>query len=73
MNSEVKIAELLAQAEPLRELHDDDETKRPLTAIVDKINALRAEQSKGVTEVDGDEPAKPKRGRPARQEGADAQ
>lgn len=72
MNIEAKITELLAQAEPLRAMHDDDATKTPLTAIVDQINALRAEQAKGVTEVDEDEPVKPKRGRPARQEGADA-
>ena len=71
MNIEDKITELLAHAEPLRQLDDDDEAKRPLTGIVDEINALRALQSKGVTEIDGE--TKPKRGRPARAEGSDAQ
>ena len=47
MNIEDKIAELLAQAEPLRKLADDDTAKAPLTGIVDEINALRAEQSRG--------------------------
>jgi hypothetical protein len=44
MTIENQIAELLAQAEPLRALDDDDEAKEPLRLIVDRINALRAEQ-----------------------------
>ena len=71
MNIEDKIAELLAQAEPLRKLDDDDTAKAPLTGIVDQINALRARQSRGETEFDG-ELVKPKRGRPAKVEGDDA-
>ena len=43
---EAQIQELLKKAEPLRKLEDDDEKKAPLTAIIDKINALRAEQAK---------------------------
>ena len=39
---EEQIVALLAKALPLRLLEDDDEAKRPLTAIVDQINALRA-------------------------------
>lgn len=45
MNLETLIAELLAQADPLRELADDDPAKAPLGPLVDKINALRAEQA----------------------------
>jgi hypothetical protein len=47
MTIENQIAELLAQAEPLRALDDDDEAKEPLRLIVDRINALRAEQASG--------------------------
>jgi hypothetical protein len=43
---EAQIQELLKKAEPLRLLEDDDVKKIPLVAIVDKINALRAEQAK---------------------------
>lgn len=46
MNTEAEIHRLLALAEPLRLLADDDLAKGPLTGIVDEINALRAEQNK---------------------------
>ena len=47
MNIESEIARLLALAEPLRALADDDLAKEPLTGIVDEINVLRAEQNEG--------------------------
>lgn len=40
------IQALAAKAEPLRELGDDDEAKKPLAGIIDEINALRAKQEK---------------------------
>ena len=46
MNIEDKINELLDAANELRPLPDDDERKFPLAALIDKINALRAEQSR---------------------------
>jgi len=103
MNIQDKIDDLLAKAEPFRSMEDDDETKRPLTGIVDEINKLRALQAEGKDFTDaltrkeeseiGDvkrgiedaynRPAKrgeaehvlrlPKRGRPARVEGSDAE
>lgn len=39
--TEKQIKELLAAAEPLRALNEDDPKKIPLAAIVDKINVLR--------------------------------
>jgi hypothetical protein len=47
MTIENQIAELLAQAEPLRGLAHDDPAQAPLAGIVDRINALRAEQAAG--------------------------
>lgn len=46
MTLETQIQELLAQAEPLRALDDDDPRKEPLSAIVDHINGLRELQAK---------------------------
>ena len=46
MNLEQEIGMLLDQAEPLRCLPDDEPAKIPLTAIVDAINKLRAQQAK---------------------------
>ena len=77
---ENKIAALLEKALPLRLLDDDDEAKRPLTAIVDKINALRAlpvevpEVVEAVAEPVVPVEAPARRGRPpkAAVEGADA-
>lgn len=45
---EDQIAELLAKAEPLRALPDLEAEKRGLPELVDRINALRAEQALGV-------------------------
>ena len=45
MTLEDEIMALLAKAEPLRCLPDDEPAKRPLTAMVDQINALRAKQA----------------------------
>jgi hypothetical protein len=42
---EDQIAELLAQAEPLRALPDLEAEKQGLPALVDRINALRAVQA----------------------------
>lgn len=70
MNIEAKIAELAKQAAPLRLLADDDEAKAMLNSFIIEINSLRALQSKGETETDG-EPVK-KRGRLAKVEGSDA-
>lgn len=47
MTIEDQIAALLAQADPLRGLDDDDGAKIPLAGIVDEINRLRAMQAKG--------------------------
>lgn len=61
---ESEIVALAIEADKLRKLDQDDPKALPLGAIVDKINALRAEQS---TAPDG-EPEEPKRGpgRPAK-------
>lgn len=40
-----EIDDLLAQADKLRPLDDDDPKKEPLTAIVDRINELRAQEA----------------------------
>ena len=80
---EEQIAALLEKALPLRLLDDDDEAKRPLTAIVDQINALRAlpvevlEPVEAVPAVVVPVEAPARRGRPpkadvAAVEGADA-
>lgn len=45
MTLEDQIASLLAEAEPLRALAEDDPAKVPLAGIVDAINALRARQA----------------------------
>lgn len=45
MTIEDKIQTLLNQAAPLRPLEEDDPKKARLAAIVDEINALRAEQA----------------------------
>ena len=42
MTVEQEIAELLAQAEPLRALSDEESEKAGLGKLVDRINALRA-------------------------------
>lgn len=42
MNTESEINRLLALAEPLRGLAEDDPAKAPLAGIVDEINRLRA-------------------------------
>lgn len=76
MEIEAKIAALLAEAEPLRCLDEDDEAKRPLAGIVDQINALRAQQTAPVAiqeveegsdapeSVQSEATAQPRRGRP---------
>lgn len=45
MSIEERIQELLAQAEPLRALNDDDPRKESLAGLVDRINGLREEQA----------------------------
>jgi hypothetical protein len=45
MTVEDQIAALLAQAEPLRALPDDEAEAKGLPALVEQINALRAEQA----------------------------
>jgi hypothetical protein len=47
--------ELIAAADKLRPLHDDDPKKEPLTHIVDQINAIRAEEAEAV--MRGEPPA----------------
>lgn len=47
MTIEDQIAALLAQAEPLRALPDEEAEAAGLPALVDRINALRAFQAKG--------------------------
>lgn len=73
MTVEDQIAELLAEAAPLRLMADDTPEAARLGAIVDKINALRARQSGEPVAavnavVDGaesvEEPAKRGPGRP---------
>ncbi len=61
MTIETKIAELIAQAEPLRALPDLEAEAKGLGDIVNRINALRAEQS-----------SQPAVTAPAAVEGADA-
>lgn len=51
MTTEEKIAELLALAEPLRTLPDDEAGDLP--GIVDKINALRALQAAAAAAIGG--------------------
>ena len=46
MTIEDQIQSLIAHAEPLRALDDDDPAKAPLAGIVDEINRLRAVQEK---------------------------
>lgn len=46
MNIEDQIADLLAEAAPLRLLPDDEAEAKGLPALVDKINRLRAVQSR---------------------------
>jgi hypothetical protein len=62
MTVEEKIAALLAEAAPLRALPDDEAEAKGLPALVDKINALRAEQSRApvvasVASIEGAESA----------------
>lgn len=72
MTIEDQITALLAQAEPLRCLPDDEPAKAPLAGMVDEINRLRALQAAGHTEA-GEAPPKRKPGRPkATPEGSDA-
>lgn len=52
MTREDQINALLSQAEPLRALPDDAQAASDLGAIVDRINALRAEQAAGRDELD---------------------
>lgn len=81
MTIEDEIAALLAKAEPLRLLPDDEPAKAPLTAIVDRINELRADQAAGPKDVVDEQVAaeevapRRKPGRPpkAAVEGADAE
>lgn len=86
MTLEAQIAALLAEAEPLRCLPDEEAEAQGLPALVDRINALRAKQSAQALKeevyalvenqqfVDSLAQKLPKRGRPpkARQEGAEA-
>lgn len=59
---EAEIAELAAQADPLRVLLDDDPAKEPLQGLVDQINALRHAQATAdrveVPQNDPDEPVR---------------
>lgn len=43
---EEQIAALLAQAEPLRSLDDEDAERMGLPALVERINSLREQQAK---------------------------
>ena len=72
---EDQIAELLAQAKPLRGLPDPEAEKRGLPAIVDRINALRAQQGPqtlqehaavAAQEEGADAPPEPARKKPGR-------
>lgn len=45
MTLEAQITALLAEAEPLRGLEDDDPAKRQLSKLVDRVNQLRAQQA----------------------------
>lgn len=51
MTIEDQIAALVAEAEPLRLLPDDEAESMGLPGIVDMINALRADQAAGVAVV----------------------
>lgn len=44
MTIQEQIAELIAQAAPLRELDDEEAERQGLPLLVDKINALRAQE-----------------------------
>lgn len=68
MSIEDQISNLLAHADPLRLLHDDDPAKAPLAGIVDEINRLRAEQAAAAKEAPPTPPVAPQ----ATEEGADA-
>lgn len=48
MDIETEISRLLALAEPLRGLAEEDLNKAPLAGIVDEINALREVQSREI-------------------------
>jgi hypothetical protein len=68
---DTEIAVLAEEADKLRHLAEDDPLKLPLGPLVDKINALRAEQAKSsLFELEKpaiEEPATAKkRGRPAK-------
>lgn len=52
MTLEAQITALLAEAEPLRCLPDEEAEAKGLPAIVDKINTLRALQANGVDVLD---------------------
>ena len=57
MNLSERINLLLAEADKLRPLHEDDPKREPLGALIDEINELRAAQSvqhmqEGETEED---------------------
>jgi hypothetical protein len=63
MAYEAEIAGLVAKADALRGLQDDDPNKEELTGFVDEINALRAKQNTvdfpvatGGVDVDDDPP-----------------
>jgi hypothetical protein len=56
MDIEKQIAYLLATAEPLRALDDDDPRKEELGGIVEQINVLRAQQSGVVSPAVPDAP-----------------
>ena len=58
MNIEDRITAMAAEAAPLRLLPDDEAEIAGLPVLVDRINALRALQAQGVSEVDDE----PKRG-----------
>jgi hypothetical protein len=68
---DTEIAVLAAEADKLRHLMEDDLLKLSLGPLVDKINALRAEQA-GLSRFEVEEPvieepiAAKKRGRPAK-------
>jgi hypothetical protein len=51
MTIEDQIAALIAEAEPLRLLSEDDPEREPLTEIVDEINRLRAIESGDVRQM----------------------
>jgi hypothetical protein len=57
MNIEDQIKALLAEAEPLRSVPDDDPLAAKLARIVDEINALRNGPVKVNAKVEGEDPA----------------